>query len=293
MSYLVVINPSAGGGKGAREGERVIDYLQKKNLPFYKVSGASISDSLKQVDQAISSQKFSTLVAVGGDGLIHALLERISHNNLTLLAIPAGTGNDFAKSVGMHKKSVENIFASLTRMQPKVIDLGLAKGPGYEKYFVQILSSGFDAHVNDRANHFKRVKGRFKYVIAVLAELSLFKSLEYSIKWDGKILTQRAMMVIVANGSNYGGGMKICPHADQSDQMLDLMYVKKVSRARLLAVFPRVFIGAHVNHPKIKFERASSFELQGQTIAFADGEYLGKLPVHVSIAPYKLLVYTV
>jgi diacylglycerol kinase (ATP) len=86
--------------------------------------------------------------------------------------------------------------------------------------------------------------------------------------------------------------MKVCPHADQSDQMLDLMYVKDVSRLRLLAVFPRVFMGAHVNHPKIAFERASSFELEGKTLAFADGEYLGPLPVHVSIAPYKLLAYT-
>ena len=292
MSYLVVINPAAGGGKGSRKGQNVIDYLQKMNLPFQKIQGASLSDCLRQVDAAISSAKFSTLVTVGGDGLIHALLERITRNNLTLLSISAGTGNDFAKSVGLHSKSIEYIFENIYQKTPKVIDLGLAKGPGYEKYFVQILSSGFDAHVNERANQFKRVKGKIKYVVAVLAELSLFKPLEYSMKWDEKTLNQKAMMAIVANGTNYGGGMRVCPHADQGDQMLDLMYVKHVSKLRLLVVFPRVFIGAHVNHPKIKFERASSFELYGETIAFADGEFLGKLPVYVSIAPHKLLAYT-
>ena len=291
MSYLLVINPSSGGGKGARKGQYVIDYLNSESLPFRQVIGTSLQDCLHKVDQELSSQKFSTLVTVGGDGLVHALLERISSNNLILLAISAGTGNDFAKSVGTHGKSIENLFKNINHLQPKVIDLGLAKGSGYEKYFVQILSSGFDAHVNERANDFKRVKGKFKYVIALLAELSLFKPLEYSITWDKKTTKQKAMMVIVANGSNYGGGMKICPHADQSDQMLDLMYVKRVSKLRLLAVFPRVFLGAHVNHPKIKFEKASSFELQGQTLAFADGEYLGKLPVHVSIAPHKLLAH--
>jgi len=292
VSYLLVVNPTSGGGKGARKGRELTNYLEKKNLPFHKIQGASLEDCLKQVETSISSGGFSTIVCVGGDGLVHALLEKIACNSLTLLVISAGTGNDFAKSVGLHRKSIDRIFKTIDQKAPKVLDLGLAKGPGYEKYFVQILSSGFDAHVNKRANQFSRIKGKIKYVVAVLLELTTFKSLDYCLRWNDQVLTQKAMLALVANGSNYGGGMRVCPHADQSDQMLDLMYVKNVSRLRLLAVFPRVFIGAHVNHPKIQFERASSFELEGKTLAFADGEYLGPLPVHVSIAPHKLLAYT-
>ena len=205
----MVVNPTSGGGKGARKGRELTNYLEKKNLPFHKIQGASLEDCLKQVETSISSGGFSTIVCVGGDGLVHALLEKIACNSLTLLVISAGTGNDFAKSVGLHRKSIDRIFKTIDQKAPKVLDLGLATGPGYEKYFVQILSSGFDAHVNKRANQFRRIKGKIKYVVAVVLELTTFKSLDYCLRWNDQVLTQKAMLALVANGSNYGGGMRV------------------------------------------------------------------------------------
>jgi diacylglycerol kinase (ATP) len=99
------------------------------------------------------------------------------------------------------------------------------------------------------------------------------------------------MLVCVANGNSYGAGMKIAPSAKNDDGTLEVMVVDHVSPFRLLMVFPRVFIGTHVNHPKVHFYSGSKISISGDTWAFADGEKISHLPVEVTISDMKLQVY--
>jgi diacylglycerol kinase (ATP) len=100
------------------------------------------------------------------------------------------------------------------------------------------------------------------------------------------------MLVSVANTPSLGGGMRIVPHADLSDGMLDVFIVHPLSRIGLLTVFPRVFAGEHVNHPAVEFAAVRRARIDGEGIvAYADGERLGSLPVEVEAVPGALSVF--
>ena len=292
MSALVVINPTSGGGKGARLGSEVRKITREKSYTFEFIEEPSLEQTLAKLESNLSASHHEVLIAVGGDGLVHHLLPVLLKYKLALLVVPSGTGNDFARSRNLLKVSTATLLSLIERTQPQEIDLGIVYKDGTETPFVQILSSGFDSVVNERANNFTKIGGSLKYAIATLAEVWRFKPLTYSLTVDDQEIHQKAMLVCVANGNVYGGGMKIVPHAKTDDGILDLMFVDPVGPLRLLAVFPRVFFGRHVNHPKVHFHSGKSITLVGDTTAYADGERVASLPIEIAVHPEKLKIYS-
>jgi diacylglycerol kinase (ATP) len=201
------------------------------------------------------------------------------------MVVPCGTGNDFSRSIGVLGSSEQEIFDLITRNQSQAIDAAKAKYHNGEKWYLQIMSTGFDAKVNSLANRIKWPSGRTRYTIAMLIILFKFKPIQYEITFNNEKKIVHAMLALVANGVSYGGGMKISPHSSYIDGKLDLLYVEPVSRLTLLSIFPRVFSGTHINHPKVKVFRSSEFTLSAQTKAYADGEFIADLPVNVIVVP--------
>jgi diacylglycerol kinase (ATP) len=108
---------------------------------------------------------------------------------------------------------------------------------------------------------------------------------------DGECWQQGAMLISVANGQSIGGGMRITPGAVLDDGLLDLFIVSRVSRTGLLAVFPKVFSGRHVNHPAVHLRRVRKVELTaGNVVAYADGERIGALPLTIEVVPRAVRV---
>ena len=291
MRAIVVINPVAGGGKGLIMGAKVRSYFQGHDKEITYIQGNSLTDSLNQIDSACSSSNFDLLICVGGDGLIHDLLPKLLHYQLPLLVVPAGTGNDFARTLGLYGRKLEKLLNLPTHSKPVQIAVGSVSDGQESTPFVQILSTGFDSVVNERANNMVAIRGKIKYVVAVLQKVWRFRSIEYRITIDGVLHQQRAMLVCVANGTSYGGGMLIAPHAKNSDQFLDIMIVDQISPWRLLLVFPRVFLGTHVKHPSVHFFTGKSISIAGKTVAYADGERIAPLPVEINLLEQKLLVF--
>lgn len=291
MKALVVINPRAGGGKGLAMGAKVRSHFERLNNSITYVEAASLQETLAEVSGACAAFKFELLVCVGGDGFIHDLLPSLIENDLPLLVVPAGTGNDFARTLGLYGQKLALILAQPELARPSRINVAMIKHGEKETPFVQILSTGFDSVVNEHANNFKVIRGKIKYIIAVLQKVWGFRALDFIIEIDGKEHRQRAMLVCVANGESYGGGMKIVPHAKDDDDLLDVMVVDRVNPFRLLMVFPRVFFGTHVTHPKVHFYTGTNIHIAGNTQAFADGERIADLPVEVSISSHKLQVF--
>jgi diacylglycerol kinase (ATP) len=197
--------------------------------------------------------------------------------------VPTGTGNDFARSIGTYGKSTEEIFSSIINSNKTKIDVALCENNEMKRYFVQVLSIGFDATVNRFANSMKYPKGKIKYTIAMLLLLPKAKDIDFEIKQGPDSLKIKSMLVAVANGSSYGGGMKILPNASFRDGLLDLLYVDPVSKLTLLSIFPRVFRGTHTKHPAVHLLQARNFEVAASTDAYADGEYAGVLPIKLSV----------
>jgi diacylglycerol kinase (ATP) len=157
------------------------------------------------------------------------------------------------------------------------IDLGRVG----DRWFGTVLASGFDSRVNDRGNRMRWPTGRLRYDLAMISELAGFRPVPYRIRLDdGEVREVEATLVAVGNGSSYGGGMRICPDADLTDGLFDVTVVGDCGRATLLRVFPRVYRGTHVEHPKVTVLRAARVEIAAEgTTGYADGEPLGPLPL--------------
>jgi diacylglycerol kinase (ATP) len=215
------------------------------------------------------------VIAVGGDGLLHILLQRIVPAQIPFTLIPAGTGNDFVRTLGWDLQEIDEQLNSVLTTEPTAIDLGLVDG----EWFGAILSTGFDSVVNEKANTMQWPKGPMKYNAAIAIELPRFKPRHYEINLDDRTMSTEAMLIAVSNGQSYGGGMLVCPNASISDGYFDVMVLHPVTKLEFLKVFPKVFAGTHVTHPAVEIVRSKTVRIESKAVAYADGERIGQLPV--------------
>ena len=280
--WLLVVNSKAGKGRASKLAGKFEVFLKSNNLPYEIINKATYEETFSEYRLSIASGKFEKVVAIGGDGLVNLCLQEVAEQNIGLSVIPAGTGNDFARAVGSHKKSVNEIFNVVRSQDPTTIDLGLVTGAFGKRWYVQVRSTGFDALVNNLANRINWPRGQMKYTLATLLTLARFKPIPYELIIDGKQFKQDFMLLSVANGETYGGGMRICPDASNSDGIFDILLVHPVSKIVLLSIFPKVFTGKHVPHPKIDIIRGKKVQISADALAFADGEFVSKLPIEIT-----------
>ena len=206
---------------------------------------------------------------------------------------PAGTGNDFSSLHFPFLQNLDDFTKAISSGSIKAIDLAEVKFNNNRRLFGQVLSAGFDSKVNARANEFRFLKSSFKYTVATILEIFKFQPIEYQLVIDGIPRQLQAMTVVVANGSTYGGGMKIVPDADPQDSSLDLLILHPVSKLELLKVFPKIFKGGHVSHPAIEIVRIREIDIESLAPVYADGEYFGsgKCSIRLSSNRLKLLTH--
>jgi diacylglycerol kinase (ATP) len=286
--WALVINPVSGQGKGAQIGTHVAGYLNSRGISCEIIIGRN------GIDQADLLQRFldrvpdcSGVIAVGGDGLLHLVLQKITPAQVPLALIPAGTGNDFVRTLGWSLEDVDTILEAVLTKKPRSVDLGVVDG----EWFSAILSTGFDSIVNERANAMSWPKGPQKYNAAIAIELPRFAPRHYEIVLDDRTISTQAMLIAVANGRSYGGGMLVCPHADISDGYFDVMVLHPVSKLEFIKVFPRVFKGTHITHPAVEIVRSKSVKITADAVAYADGERIGQLPVSAQCMPGALMTW--
>jgi diacylglycerol kinase (ATP) len=283
----VVINPISGGGRGAQIGAQVAQQLRESGNLGTVIRADSAAETLEQTRQVVS-QGSDGVLAVGGDGLVHLAIQALAQTGVGLGVIPAGTGNDFARALGLPLAAPEKIIERVLSTAPQPVDLGLAN----QHFFGAILSTGFDSIVNERANAMRWPRGPMRYNLAIARELPVFKPRAYRFTIDNETFSTEAMLVAVANAASYGGGMKICPQAQINDGWLDVLILKPLSKIEFLRVFPKVYAGTHVTHPAVVIRRARSVEIEADAIAYSDGERAGLLPIRVTIAENALLAWS-
>lgn len=273
--WAIAINPISGNGKGAEIGREVAGYFSIHGLSYSIITGTKPHLLRMALEGFLDSHQCEGVVAVGGDGLAHLVLQSVVPRRIPFAIVPAGTGNDFVRSIGWLNSSVKTILDFVTTQPSKPIDLGLVDS----EWFGAILSTGFDAVVNERANGLLRPKGPAKYNLAIALELPRFIPLEYRIELDNQTLLTDAMLIAIANGSFYGSGMQVAPGADMHDGLFDVMVLKPISKIEFIKVFPRVYKGDHVDHPSVSIYRSQKVSLIAHSVAYADGERIGQLPV--------------
>jgi diacylglycerol kinase (ATP) len=122
-------------------------------------------------------------------------------------------------------------------------------------------------------------KGPMKYNAAIAIELPRFKPRHYEITLDDRTIATEAMLIAVANGRSYGAGMLVCPNANISDGLFDVMVLHPISKFEFLKVFPQVFAGTHISHPAVEIVRSKNVRIESKAVAYSDGERIGQLPI--------------
>ncbi|MGQ7748393.1 diacylglycerol kinase [Streptomyces sp. WC2508] len=280
------VNPTAGRGRGAHAAQPAASALRDAGFSVRTVLGEDADDALRRAREAVASGT-GALIAVGGDGMMSLALQAVAGTMTPLGVVAVGTGNDFARALGLPIRDP----AAAGRLTAEALKGGGVReidlGRVGERWFGSVLASGFDSRVNDRGNRMRWVGGRFKYDLAILAELAAFKPIPYRVRLDdGPVREIEATLIAVGNGSTYGGGMRICADAVMDDGLFDVTVVGDCSRTTLLKVFPRVYKGTHLSHPEVTVHRVSSIELAAAGVtAYADGEQLGALPLTARCVP--------
>jgi diacylglycerol kinase (ATP) len=289
----VAINPEASFGKTRSVGPAVLAALQARGASVVRLEEPNIELLRLSVTAAIA-EGIDALVVVGGDGMVSLAVNALAGSTIPLGIVPSGTGNDAARGLGIPltdtDAAVQLLWAALER-GPRLLDIGVVRHGLHTTRFLGILSAGFDAIVNERANSWARPRGRSRYTFALLRELAVLRPRRYQITIDGVTSVRRAVLIAVANNGSLGGGMRAVPHAKMDDGLLDLFVVAPLSRWRFLRLFPRVFSGTHTDLDIVSFRELTTVTLDADAlIAYADGERIGPLPVEVSVLPRALWV---
>jgi diacylglycerol kinase (ATP) len=280
------VNPTAGRGRGAHAAQPAARVLREAGFSVRTVLGEDADDALRRAREAVGGGT-GALIAVGGDGMMSLALQAVAGTRTPLGVVAVGTGNDFARALGLPVRepaAAGRIVAeALKGEQIREVDLGRVG----QKWFGTILASGFDSRVNDRGNRMRWPSGRFKYDLAMVAELAAFKTVPYRITLDdGEVREIEATLVAVGNGSSYGGGMRVCSGARMDDGLFDVTVVGDCTRTTLLKVFPQVYKGTHLSHPKVTTHRVRTITLQAEGVTgYADGEPMGALPLTAQCVP--------
>jgi diacylglycerol kinase (ATP) len=280
MRTLCIVNRTAGGGRAGRAWDGVAPELARLGA---EVAVTGRPGEATEIARRACADGFTHLLAVGGDGTAHEVVNGIERPDVALGILPCGTGNDFARSAGL-PFNPQAAVAGLGRDRRRPVDLGVC---GSHR-FLNVAGAGFDAEVARLINEGpRRSRGALPYVATAVSLAFRYVSDELAISLDGERWRQRCLLVAVGNAQAYGGGMRICPRAALDDGLLDICVIAGIGAAHTLALLPQVFVGRHVRDRAVAYRTARSVEIEGpaHVAVHADGEVVGGLPARFSVEP--------
>jgi YegS/Rv2252/BmrU family lipid kinase len=283
--YLVLVNPSAGGGRARDLLPRLEGALRDRDLDYRLVLTTSLAHGCAEARRAAAAGEIP--VVMSGDGLIGQIGGALAGGPTPLGVIPGGRGNDFARVMGIPIE-IGAAAELLARGTTREIDVGEVNG----RRFLCIASCGLDSDANRIANDARFVKGNLVYFYAALRALVAWKPATFEVALDGERHEFTGYSIAAANTKAYGGGMYIAPDAEVDDGMLDVVWVGEGGKLHHLANLPKVFKGRHVHNEEVTVARAREVEIAADRpfAVYADGDHLADLPATVRVLPRALNV---
>ena len=289
MIYAVC-NPIAGNGRGRKAGERIQELLKSKGLAFQILWTERPGHATELAKQACDAGA-DTVLSIGGDGTSFEVAQGLAGSDTALGIIPAGTGNDFVKTLGVPKEPEAALEFLLTH-PPRLTDAGEING----RMFLNEVGTGFDVSVLDWAAKAKRYcRGLMPYLYGVIQTLFRFRSIPLTYSIDGKpFVTREVFVVAVANGGIIGGGIPIAPEAKAYDGLFDVVIVGKVRKRDLIPRLAGLMRGRILTFPETEFVRASSVVFSSPHMRVnIDGEIAPAEQAIVRVLPKRLWIHRV
>jgi diacylglycerol kinase (ATP) len=299
VKITILSNPSAGGGKAGRVLDEAVEVLRRGGVEPQILESHS-PQHLVELVLGAREEKPDVVVAAGGDGTVHYVVNGLFPSEVPLGIIPVGRGNDFARGLGIPFNPRE---AAEVVLKGKVRQIDLArvcsvddspqKGGTQSVVYACIGGVGFDSVVNRYANdRARRVHGRLAYLWGILRCLKFYRAQPLELISDGQNFSGEVMFAVVGNNTSYGDGVKMTPRARLDDGLLDVCIVPAMSKWELLRWVPRTYRGTHLAHPRIVYFQACSVTLRSaaRLELFGDGEFLQELPATIEVIPRALRV---
>ena len=284
---LAIVNPAAGKGAGARLMPRIARDLAAAGVDADVVATPAPGEAARLASHAVE-EGYTRVIAVGGDGTANEVANGLVDTAATLVLYPIGLGNDFARALGYPRKR-KQIASFINRAQRRRIDVGEANG----RVFLNAAGVGIDGHVAERVRAVSGIVGpALGYFVGSLASIATFEPPRMRIRIDGQTREGPHMMVLAANGTYFGSGMRVAPHAKLDDGMFDVIVGGDLSRWQSIVSLTKIYRGAHIDGKTIFQFRASSVDVDfdGPLPGQLDGEFTRVSGLRMRVRPRALTV---
>jgi diacylglycerol kinase (ATP) len=290
------VNPASGNGATGRRWPELARLAEEAGLRG-KALFSEREGHVAELARNAAEQGARLLVVVGGDGTVNEAVNGLqaAGADAELALVPCGTGDDFARSVGIPTDAGRALRVAAGEAVRR-IDLGRAAFVGWdgskrERYFANFAGAGISGAIARRgAATSRRLGARAAYFWATVAVFARWKSVEISLDGGGERRSGLMYEVLAANGAYTAGGMKIAPDAVPDDGLFDLVVIGDFTKTEFVNTFPKIYRGTHVRHPKIEVLRAERVSLEAASAlpVVLDGEQPGTTPVTFEIVPGAL-----
>ncbi len=275
------MNPAAGRREVAKRIAEVAAAFQLANVR--RVAETRSAGDEGNLAQAALDAGVRTIVAVGGDGTCSGIADAIlrSGTGCSLAMIPSGTGNDFAKTLGVERYAPQEIAALVERDQPTQMDVGRVEG----RFFINSCGFGFDASVLEATKRVRILTGDAVYIYSALRQLFTYQGMRVSVDSSPQDDSSKMLMVTVSNGEFLGGAFRIAPEASVRDGALDVGLFNDAGLMGRVRIFAGAFRGTHIGLPSVETKRVPEMTLRFSTppMMEVDGELKQALSSTVKI----------
>ncbi len=285
---LLIYNPSSGSGLFKDSLDSVVSALQNGS-DFCMVTTIRVTPGLDLSSEYMVEQykQFDLVIAAGGDGTLSILCDTLIKNkiNIPVGIIPAGTANDFAMHLGMPKDYTEAALA-IVNGKPRYCDLGMVNG----KHFINVAACGSFANTSDDTNSAIKPKlGVYAYYLTAIEKLHTYEPIKVRITYDGNVIEESALLVLVLNSTHVGGFANLSPKSSVNDGLLDLIVFRNDGKIiKSAKTFVDVLRGQHLNNEDVLCIQAKSFTIESlnfnKIFLDIDGDKGDCLPQTISIA---------
>jgi diacylglycerol kinase (ATP) len=277
----VLLGPDAGRGRAQGAALIVEQTIRDTGHDVADITGSNPAMS-RAAARAAVAEGAERIIVVGGDGMTHLALQAVAGSDTVLGVVPVGTGNDFARAFEVGDAGDVRTAAARALGPPRPIDaIHTDRG-----WVASVATAGFSGDVIARAGRLPWPRGPRRYTAATVLEIARLASRELRLVVDGQGHDLDLALLAVANTAWFGGGMQICPAARPDDGLLDVTTVGRVGRIELLTYLPRVFSGAHLDHPKTTTYRGRTVRVECDGLdMWGDGESLGTGSITFTAVP--------
>jgi YegS/Rv2252/BmrU family lipid kinase len=277
--YLLIINPVSGRGRTGRLIPHIRSLLKEKGV-LYELRITSRPGEATELARMAASGGFTCIVAVGGDGTAHEVINGLVGHDSAFGMIPTGGGNDFPKAAGIPLE-IPKAVQTLIQGRRRRVDLGLIG----DSYFINGLGIGLDGAVSHRYRDMKRLRGELGYLWGAVQEALRFKGFQVEIRIPDWSYRGTVLLTGASNGPCQGGDFKIAPDAKVDDGLLDIHIIRDMSPLSRLIRIPKVRKGNHLGLKEVEIRRAPWMEvsLDSRLPAHLDGE-----PFHLEPGKHRI-----